>query len=250
MRPGTPARRHNSAVMRKPRTPTLALAAVIACAAAPAHAGRPLQTEDAGVLERGACEFEGASTHHKAQGLTARDKRLQIGCGVGAATQLALATSSGKAEGERARGVEINGKTRLWTGAAEKDAPAAGLVLAYAVASVKVAGDQWRHAATELNLAYSRPLPAELTLHANLGHARDAIGKSRATTWGLALEHAGFGAAAPMAELFGDDRGAPWWNLGLRFTAAPDKFFIDASYGRQIAPGTPALRTVGFKFAF
>ncbi len=55
---------------------------------------------------------------------------------------------------------------------------------------------------------------------------------------------------APMAERFGDDRSAPWWKLGLRLAAAPDKFFIDASNGRQFAPGTPALWTIGFKFAF
>lgn len=228
----------------------LPLALAAALIAAPAHAGRPLQTEDAGVLERGACEIEGAGARVKASGVTAREQTLQWGCGVGASTQLALALASAKAEGIRASGVEINGKTELWSGTAAKDQAAPALALAYAVASVKVRGDKWRHAATELNLAYSRPVPADLTLHANLGHARDEIGKGRATTWGLALEHAGFGPVAPMAELFGDDREAPWWNLGLRYTAIADKLFFDTSYGRRMAGARPTLITVGFKFAY
>lgn len=97
---------------------------------------------------------------------------------------------------------------------------------------------------------YSRPLPAELTLHANLGHARDEIGKQRSTTWGLALEHAGFGPVAPMAEFFGDDREPAWWNLGLRWTAVPERVFVDFSYGRQMSSAQPRMLTAGFKIAF
>jgi hypothetical protein len=213
--------------MKQQTTLSIVALACALCATA-AHAGRPLQTEDAGVVERGDCELEGASARLKFAGISGRETGLQIGCGVGASTQLALAASGAKAEGVSAHGLEFNGKTTLWTGAAAKDEEAASLALAYALSSVKVSGDKWRHAATELNLAYSRPLPSELTLHANLGHARDEIGGTTATTWGL----------------------APWWNLGLRYTAVPDKLFIDASYGRQMASGRPTLLTVGFKFAF
>jgi len=53
-----------------------------------------------------------------------------------------------------------------------------------------------------------------------------------------------------MAEVFGDDREGPWWNLGLRWTVADEKFYIDASYGRQMASGRARLVTLGFKFAF
>lgn len=235
----------------KPNAQTLTLlAALLASLALPAQAGRPLQTEDAGVLDRGACEIEGATARLTVDGASARDSSLQLGCGVGASTQLALAVSHASADGSSARGIELNGKTELWKGRPVKADQAAALTLAYAVASAKVTGDSWRHAATDLNLVYSRPLAGELTLHANLGHSRDEIAKTRSTTWALALEHAGFGAWAPMAEVFGDDRDAAWWNLGLRFTAVPDKLFIDTSYGRQMTGGTPTLWTLGFKVAF
>jgi hypothetical protein len=53
-----------------------------------------------------------------------------------------------------------------------------------------------------------------------------------------------------MAEIFGDDRGAPWWNLGLRYTLAKDKAYLDLSYGQQMSRGTPSLLTAGFKLVF
>jgi hypothetical protein len=233
-------------------TATTTLIAALLASVLPqaAHAGRPLQTEDAGVLDRAACEVEGFTARASAFGTALRENSLQLGCGVGASTQVAAAVARAKAEGASARGFELNGKTRLWQGAAAKDSEPPALTLAYAIGWARASGDKTRHAATALNLAYSRPLGDEWTTHANLGHARDEIAKSRATTWGLALEHAGFGAVAPMAELFGDDRDAPWWNLGLRVTALPEKVFIDASYGRQIVSGKPTLWSVGFKVAF
>lgn len=71
----------------------LAATALAMAVAAPSHAGRPLQTEEAGVFERADCELEGASARLKLSGLSAREHSLQIGCGVGAATQLALAVA-------------------------------------------------------------------------------------------------------------------------------------------------------------
>ena len=208
---------------------------------------KQVQAEDAGVLDKGACEVEGATQRLRVDGATATESSLQFGCGIGMRSQVALNASTAKADGERAKGLAVVGKTGLWTGAGDN---AAALVLAWGLQWAKVDGDSWRHAATDLNLAYSRPLPADLTLHANLGHARDELGKQRSTTWAVAFEHAGYGNLAPMAEIFGDDREAPWWNLGLRYTAVPERVYLDMSYGRQMTGGQPRLLTLGFKFAF
>lgn len=226
-------------------------AAMAGLFSAPAYAGRPLQTEDAGVLARGECELEGATQRLSAAGAHATDTGLQFGCGAGWNSQIAASISTASAGGVRTSDFGLVGKTGLWKADGQDDA--AALTLAWGLASAKEAGDSWRHAGTELNLALSTPASASLTLHANLGHARDEQLKVRSTTWGLALEHAGFGADrrwAPMGELFGDDREPPWWNFGLRFTAVPEKFFVDFSYGRQFASGQPSLVTLGFKAAF
>jgi hypothetical protein len=230
------------------RFSSLAAAALLASAfmGGQAHAGRPLATEDAGILDAGSCELEGATARLSAFGAAARESSLQIGCGVGASTQLALAAATGRAEGVSARGLALSGKTGLWQGEGEG---AAEIALAYGADWGKESGDGWHHLGTGVNLAYSQPLE-EATAHANLGYAHDPQGGENAVTWGLAYEHSGWGAWAPMAELFGDDREAPWWNAGLRFTALPDRLSIDASYGRQIVSGRPSLWTLGFNFAF
>jgi hypothetical protein len=88
-----------------------------------ATAGRPLQTEDAGVLDRGACEIEGFRARATAEGISARETRLQAGCGVGFGSQVALAVSSTRVDAERERGLSLVGKTGLWKAPGD-DAPA------------------------------------------------------------------------------------------------------------------------------
>jgi hypothetical protein len=212
----------------------------------PAWAGRPLQTEDAGILEAASCEIEGASADTTASDNTDNTTSLQLGCGVGFNTQLALATSRDRMSGESGNGLRLGGKTGLWRGEGD-NAPA--FTFAYGVGWSKAAEASWLRTGTTINLVYSRAALDHLTLHVNLGHARDEVAGQGTTTWGLALEHAGFGSIAPMAEIFGDERDR-WWNFGLRFTAVPEKAFIDFSYGRQINADNARLLTVGFKVAF
>lgn len=230
----------------KKTTRSIAVALAGASLALAAHAGRPLQTEDAGVLERGACELEGATERVSVSGASARGSSLQFGCGVGLQSQVALAAATAKAGGESSRGLVLVGKTALWNSG---DADAA-LTLAWGLQWAKADGDGWRHASTDFNLVYSRPLPADLTLHANLGHSRDQVAGKRGTSWAIAVEHAGFGAFAPMAEIFGDDHGQSWWNLGLRIAAVPEKVFFDLSTGRQFGAERARLVTLGFRLAF
>ena len=227
-----------------------------ACAAAlllaAAHAGSPLQTDDAGVLAQGDCELEGTALRQSAAGERATETSLQAGYGFGWNSQLALAVATTRSQGVRERGLALGGKTTLWQGEGHEDEVAA-LALAWQVVGASLPGESWRHAGSGLNLIASVPVAAALTLHANLGHARAELDRQDATTWGLAVEHTGFGAGqrwAPMAEIFGDDRERPWWNLGLRYTAVPEKVFIVFSYGRQFTSERPSVLKLGFKAAF
>ena len=227
-------------------TATLLCAAV----ALPAHAGRPLQAEDAGVLDPGACEVEGVVARSSTAGTTAREQALQLGCGVGASTQVALAASRATEAGASERGVQFSGKTVVWHAAPAGSNDGTALALAYGLASTKGGGDRWRHGTSKISVVYTAPVGGALTAHANLGHARDEIADVRSTVWALALEHDGFGAWALMAELYGDDHEPPWWNLGLRYAALSDTLFLDLSFGRQLTVGRPRLLTLGFKLAF
>jgi hypothetical protein len=225
-------------------------AALCLAAALPAWAGRPLQTEDAGVLERGACELEAFGSRESAPGTTARGHAAQTGCGVGAATQLALGAAHARVDGERARSLELGGKTRLWQGHAVAAGEAPAITLAYALSWISPDEHGWRRGASALQLVHSRMLTADWALHANVGHVHNAFTRRRATTWALAVEAAATATITPMAEVFGDDRDAPWWNVGVRVHTVADRLFVDASFGRQMATGRPRLTTLGVKVVF
>ena len=209
-----------------------------------AHAARPLATEDTGVLDRGSCELEGVLARDKADGITVNGSSLQLGCGVGAHTQLALALGQAKAEDLRVRGTTLAGKVALVPG---KDASwsASGSVL-----WVSAPGQSREHAATAVSLLHTRALGDQFTLHANLGHVQDAIERRGSTTWSVALEHAGWGPVALMGELIGDDLAAPAWNIGLRWSAVPDTLTLDMAYGQQLVGGRPKTLSLGLKLSF
>lgn len=223
------------------------LACALAAAGA-AHAGRPLQTEDAGVIDAGGCEIEGVHERLRVSGETARDTSLAFNCGVGWRSQLGLAGSRSSAEGTTTRGIALGGKTRLWS--AGDDGPA--LALGWSLGWARQDGS-WRHAEDQARLAWSMPAGPG-TLHLNLGHARDRLERTSAALWAVAWEHGGVAAGgitlAPMAEVYGDDRGGHAWNVALRATLVPDRLYIDGSYGRQNGSTHARLVTVGFKVTF
>jgi hypothetical protein len=223
-------------------------AALLACATTLlCQAGRPLQTEDAGILEAKTCEVEGVTARTRvASASSVRDNALQLGCGVGINSQVALAASHSSDGTDRERGLRLGGKTQVWSAGGDDGA---ALTLAWGVSGARAAAGGWKTASVDARAVVSVPA-GPLTWHLNLGHERDTQVRSSSTVWGVALEHEGFGALAPMAELFGNDREAPWWNLGLRYTIAKDQAYLDMSYGRQIRTGTPSLLTAGFKLVF
>ncbi len=235
---------------------------VLVCAAVPALAGRPLVSEDAGVIDARNCEVEGAFIRQRSAGLLARENSLQLGCGTGWGTQLALrAASTGDGTGS-SRAVELNGKTQLasWGDARNPSA----LALAWALTGNKQAGQALRHAGTTLNAALSTPLGTSLgtplgtplgavaTLHLNLGHSHDETAHLGSTSWSLALEHTGLGEGQrwqPMLEVFSTDRDrAPSLNAALRYTALPERLYLDGSLGRQLGGAKATLFTLGFKW--
>lgn len=232
-----------------PTLPRLALALCLPLLALPAQAGRPLQTEDAGVLDRGACEVETVVERVRVDGGTGRERSLAAQCGIGLDSQLGVAGGWWRAGGERGRSAGIGGKTLVWAGAGE-GAPA--FALAWGVGADRIDG-QWRRSGHFLNAVASIGAGPG-TLHANLGLAREREPRRSLTTWNLAWEHEGHALGtltlAPMAEVFGDDRGDLWWNLAARLTVVPDRVFLDASYGRQTKAEKARLMTAGLKLVF
>jgi hypothetical protein len=220
-----------------------ALPLLALCGPLLATAGRPLQAEDAGLLEPGQCEAEASGGRQRsADGVRTRDQALGLGCALGPGAQAGLGFGRSTEAGDpalRAHGLDIGLKLD-----ARPLLGHDGWALAVAAGWAREPGRAWRHAVTSVTLAGSPALAPGWTAHLNLGHEHDAMARQVRTTWALALEHEGRAGVAPMAELFGDDREAPSWNLGLRWEAVPQRLWLDAAYGRQIRVGRPLAISV------
>ena len=223
----------------------LPLAALVLSAA---HAGLPLSTEDAEVLAPRDCEFEAGALSLHEPAINSQEQVLNLSCGVGANTQLGLATGRLKAGDERSQQLALGGKFSFWQGD-----DGAGAAFAAALLWERHDGG-WRQSLLDLNAIYSRRVADGLTTHLNLGHRRDRTDGRQSTTWGAALEHEGYALGtltlAPMAELFGNDRHAPWWSAGLRLMLLPDELSVALSYGRQMDSERARLATASLKLAF
>lgn len=213
-----------------------------------AQAGRPLATDDAGTIGLGHCEIESYAGHASAHDAPSLGRlSAQLGCGVFDGTQLALDAVRDRSDGQSLHALNLLGKTRLFQVA--DDGP--GFALAYGLAWQRSTGRSWQHESTMLNGIVSWPVSANLTLHANLGWSHSASARTDTSSWALALEHSAGHGIDVMTELFDDDRShQPWLQAGIRWTAVPDKLFLDASYGVQSGSQGARAFTLGLRYAF
>lgn len=224
----------------------LALAAALACG--PACAGRPLVTEDAGVLERGDCEFEGIGSHLSAAGSTARMGQVQLSCGIGLQTQIQGAIATSSIERERSTLATAGGKTYLRQLTDEQ----AGFALAYSFVGSRPSGMGWQYDVTALLGVVTVPVRKDLLLHANLGASYSRAERDTNAIWAGAVEFLRVGATAfdLMAEAFGTQRDPLWLNLAVRYTVVPERVSVNASFGAQGGSERAKLATLGFKLNF
>jgi hypothetical protein len=220
---------------------TLLLPAAMSC-----QAGRPLATEDADILDKGACEWEGFFARETAAASPAlRTWATQVGCGIGFTSQVALAYSRAKADGASAQGLTLLGKTGL----IERKDDGLGLTLAWTVGGEKLAGGSFKHELTQVNLVATQELAKRLKGHANLGWLRSESARSNSTTWNLAAEYAPGGGIDLMGEIYGDDRGKPWVGAGARWNLS-DSVSLNGSYSVRTERPRIKLWTAGFKLGF
>lgn len=206
-------------------------------------AGRPLVTEDAGLLGRGSCEVE--SFVAKASDLDLKLGWAQIGCGIGMNTQLALGVGRETSSEPSVNYAALLGKTSLRT-LTEEDY---GVVIAYTILGGKESGGDFNYASTEIKAVLTVPHQGWF-YHANAGVLHtDADSDSRAI-WAFAAERPNaLGPVALMGEVFGVGDDAPWFQVAARWPVIEDRFFLDASWGKQINTSN-RVATVGLKFAF
>jgi len=195
-----------------------ALALPFACVA-----GRPLSTEDVGVVDAGRCQLESWIDRSR----DATTGWLVPACNVG----LGIEWQAGFA---RTRGSDASGRFSEAYAQAKGTLvePADGRAgLGWVVGTVRrplaVTHGGWSN---PYAVAIASSAFDETLVHANVGWARDRDASRNATTWGLAIELPPRGPITWVAEAFGENSTRPFLRAGARWTAVADLLDLDLTY--------------------
>ena len=213
-----------------PSIATRLLPVLVPCAAlgaaVPAHAARPMITDDARVVEAKGCQVESwvrrnrDSTEYWLLPACNPTGNLEITAG-GARTNEAGTT--------RTTDQQVQAKTLFK--ALQPDGWGAGL----AVGTVGHPGahrDSYAYVPVSLSFLRDR-----IVLHGNAGMLRAPDDRRTKATWGLATEVQLDGRNAIVAEAFSQGAGA-FHQLGLRHWLVANRVQVDATYGNRNGGGT------------
>jgi hypothetical protein len=215
-----------------------------------AHAGRPFFTEDAGVLEKGSCEWESVAAHASADGAPSSTQlTTQVGCGVGAvgsiATQLAAGVGQSRSDGFTDKASWLSGKSG-WSDSG--DAPLL-LAVAFGANWLRPSGGTSSLETVFINLVATKPLVDKVTGHLNLGWLANRPAKTSVATWNAALEYAVTDAVDIGAEVFGAERSRTFAGVGTRWTVSK-MLSLNAGYAVQRSGDRNRLGSLGIKLTF
>ncbi|MFJ9451096.1 hypothetical protein [Herbaspirillum sp. NPDC101397] len=211
---------------RGPRKLNTVLAAVFcAAASSSAHAGRPMATDDAAVLDEGACQLETWTEHSSALNTS----WLNPSCNPFGSTEFAL----GAAHQQDRRDSSANTALMSWQVKhllRTYDDQQTGFAIATGGQHARASGDN----ETFIKGIATLPLQGEnLLAHLNAGgiRQRDQRGGNYRGTWGMALDAEVSAGTRVSIETFGVTSTGTNWQLGLRRELIPDRLQLDASIG-------------------
>lgn len=218
--------------------------------ASQAHAGRPFQTEDAGVLPDSECEWQSiAQSSHIEHAGAERGWSSEIACGTPWLAQWALSYGQVRAESERSSHLTLSTKISIIDGSDDSFS----LALAPGL-DVSRAGDghAYRRDGLALNVVWTQPLRGNWTGHANLGWRLDSPIQGRSsqhTTWAMAAQWAASETVSMGAEVYGVDRSRPWLGAGMLWDLT-NAWSVSAAYNLNRALPRASTLSVSAKLAF
>ncbi len=210
----------------KASTLALILAAALGAAGA-AHAARPLITDDARVVDPGACQLESWLRRTR----VATEYWALPACNPTGNLELTLGGARlHDGGGTRSLNLTLQAKT-VWR-ALRPDGWGAALAAGTSVDPVSGARDLYAY----LPLSWSINNDARF-VHLNLGARRDDAKGQKVFTWGVGLEQPLDATFVVIAETFGQDKGNPLAQIGLRASLVPDRLQVDATMGGRFGGG-------------
>lgn len=208
-----------------------------------AHAGRPSFTDDAGLLDQGACQLEAWAQ----RGQDRSEHWALPACNVTGNLELALGgvrvSESGARDGRGLMQVKTLFKPLVTNGWG------IGLAIGNEFGAAterplrnRLIGDVFAHVPLSFSFDDDR-----VELHANVGWMREREARRDRATWAVASVFQVSERTALIAESFGRSSERPLYNIGLRYWLIPERLQLDASHGSRFGSGsTERFLTVGF----
>ena len=208
---------------------TLLALGLAALCMAHAHAARPMNTDDANIVDDKACQLESwVKTTH-----TSLERWAIPGCNLGGEVEWSV--------GGNAQTEDVVGKTQFWVAQAKKrwvpvGENSVGISTTVGTMATRPAtADRPNDKDYYLNVPVTVPLGEDRFVHLNAGWVQhQSLGVSRAT-WGVGGELPLSPMVIAIAETYGEQNtGRARYQVGLRVWVVPKHVQIDTTYGNQL----------------
>lgn len=193
-----------------------------------AHAARPMLTDDARLTDAYACQVESWMRFNRDN----TEKWALPACNPGGNLEFTFGGAVGEDQrGSRTTDVVMQAKTLL------KPLETNGYGVALSVGMVRhpeitPGGNLSGDAYFNVPLSFSR-FDDAFVLHLNLGALHTRNDGATRMTWGIGSETRLDAANYLIAESFGQDRGRPYFQFGLRHWVVPEHVQIDTTFGNR-----------------
>jgi hypothetical protein len=203
----------------------LILSLLILLAIVPAaHAARPMTTDDARLTDAGACQVESWAHLHGSQ----HEFWALPACNPGGNFELTLGGALAYTDGHQESGaLVIQGKTLIKP--LETNGYGIGFAGGYATQPGSAhTGNPYFYVPVSFSLADDR-----VVIHTNLGYTRERENQENRLTWGVGTEMQISTQSYLIAETYGQDKGNPFFQVGIRHWIVPNHVQIDTTYGSR-----------------
>jgi hypothetical protein len=193
-------------------------------AASAAHAARPMTTDDARLTDAGACQVESWVHIHGSQ----REIWALPACNPGGNFELTLGGALSFSGTRQERGAQvIQGKTLFKP--LTTNGYGIGIAAGYATQPGSAdSGHPYFYVPVSVSLADDLAV-----IHTNLGYTRERENHANRLTWGVGGEIQLSGQNYLIAETYGQDKGSPFYQIGLRHWIVPNHLQIDTTVGSR-----------------
>ncbi|UCV19502.1 hypothetical protein [Ferribacterium limneticum] len=197
---------------------------VLFAATPAAHAARPMITDDARLTDAGACQVESWVHLHGSQ----HEFWALPACNPGGNFELTFGGALAYADGHQESGaLAIQGKTLLKP--LETNGYGIGFAAGYATQPGSAhTGNPYFYVPVSFSLADDR-----VVIHTNLGYTREREHHENRLTWGVGSEVQLTARSYLIGESYGQDKGNPFFQMGVRYWIVPGHVQIDTTYGSQ-----------------